>query len=191
MKALRLFLFNAETFFSKEDVAKRLRVSPTVAGKELVSLLRTEVIRKKTIAVDREYVRGVRKVRVPGFAANPNFPFFAALQKFLIDTTLLPPEEIVEKLRPSGRISLLVISGVFARQWDSRIDLLIVGDRIDQNALQTAIRTMEAEMGRELHFATLTTPEFYYRRSIKDRLIRDVADFPHEILIDRIGIGGV
>ena len=47
---------------------------------------------------------------------------------------------------------------------------------------------MEAEMGRELQYATLSTEEFFYRRSIGDRLVRDVVDFPHEVLVDRIGL---
>lgn len=188
LKALRLFFFNATAFYPKDEVARRLRITPRTAGKEIAFLEKSGVIRKKTVITEKETKRGIKKVRVPGWGANANFPFFNILQQFLIDTTLLAKEEIVERLRPTGRIGLLVTSGVFARQWDSRIDLLIVGDRIDHAALEGAIRNMEAQLGRELHFATLTTPEFYYRRSIKDRLIRDVVDFPHEVLIDRIGI---
>jgi DNA-binding Lrp family transcriptional regulator len=190
MKLLRLFLFNPQEGYAKADAVERLRIPSKIATRELAVLEKAGVIKRRTVVVEKKTARGVRKVKAVGWIADLEFPFFAVLQKFMVDTTLLAKDEIVTKLRSTGKIGLLIISGVFARQWDARLDLLIVGDRIDTNALTSAIRAMEAELGRELHFATLTTAEFYYRRSIQDRLIRDVVDFPHEILIDRIGAVG-
>ena len=185
LKLMRLFLFNPQTVFAKEDIAKRVRLSPKTAYAELVGLEKSGLIKKRVAQVEKKD-GGMR--RTQGYAADPAFPFFGVLQKFMIDTTLIAKEDILGKLRPAGRIDLLIISGVFTRQWDARLDLLVVGSRLSAGTLQEGIKHMEAEMGRELQYATLSTEEFFYRRSIGDRLIRDVVDFPHEVLVDRIGL---
>jgi hypothetical protein len=53
---------------------------------------------------------------------------------------------------------------------------------------------MEAEIGKELRYAYFSTDEFRYRLSMYDKLIRDILDYPHRVLLDKLGIleeGGV
>jgi len=50
------------------------------------------------------------------------------------------------------------------------------------------VRTLEPKFGREIRYTILSTPEFRYRLTVQDRLLRDVLDFPHRILINRAGI---
>jgi hypothetical protein len=47
---------------------------------------------------------------------------------------------------------------------------------------------MESEIGKELRFSSLNTEDFKYRHGVCDRLIRDVLDYQHEVVVDRIGI---
>lgn len=188
LKLLRLFLFNPGNTFAKEEVIQRLKISPKSATREVGLLEKSGLIKRKMVTLERPGARGVRKVRAQGWIVDQAFPFFPLLQRFLIDTTLLEKDEIVARLRSAGRIDLLVVSGVFAKHWEARLDLLVVGSRLKEATLEEGIKGMEAELGRELHYAVLSTEEFYYRRSIQDRLIRDVMDFPHEVLIDRVGL---
>jgi len=50
----------------------------------------------------------------------------------------------------------------------------------------TAVADIEANFGRELRFATFTTEDFAFRVDVKDRLLRDVFDYPHEIIVDKL-----
>ena len=82
----------------------------------------------------------------------------------------------------------MTVSGVFIQKPDSRVDLLIVGDRIKSTSLDRIIRNLEAQIGKELRYASFSTKEFRYRLNVYDRLIRDILDFPHEPVLDRIGV---
>ena len=76
------------------------------------------------------------------------------------------------------------------QNWDNRIDLLIVGERLKKGKLERTIRSMESEIGRELKYSILDTTDFQYRYSIGDKLVRDVFDYQHQIVLDKLGIEG-
>jgi hypothetical protein len=48
---------------------------------------------------------------------------------------------------------------------------------------------MEAEIGKELVFASFETADFHYRLGMYDKLIRDILDYPHQKLLDKLNIG--
>lgn len=96
--------------------------------------------------------------------------------------------QIVDKFKGSGSIKLLLITGVFLQNLDTRIDILVVGDNLKEKVLERSIKSLEADLGREVRFASFTTDDFSYRMGLYDRLVRDIFDYPHQVLIDRIGI---
>jgi hypothetical protein len=59
---------------------------------------------------------------------------------------------------------------------------------LNKAAVDRVIHTLESELGSELRYAVFETSDFSYRLNIYDKLIRDVFDFPHEKILDRIGI---
>ncbi len=54
--------------------------------------------------------------------------------------------------------------------------------------LENAVKTLEAEIGKELKYVWFDTNEFTYRVSMYDKLIRDVLDFPHEKILNRLNV---
>ena len=54
---------------------------------------------------------------------------------------------------------------------------------------RTKMRTFESEIGRELRYAMLAASDFGYRLNMNDKLVRDVMDYPHRIVFDRLNIG--
>jgi hypothetical protein len=87
-----------------------------------------------------------------------------------------------------GKLKLVVASGLFVQNWDARVDLLLVGDDLDLRRIENAIKSLEAEIGKELAYSAFETADFEYRLGIHDRLIRDIIDYPHVTLLDRLGI---
>ena len=53
---------------------------------------------------------------------------------------------------------------------------------------EAMIKNIESEIGREIRYAVFDTPDFQYRYNMCDKLIRDVLDYPHEKVIDKLGI---
>ena len=58
-----------------------------------------------------------------------------------------------------------------------------------ESKLKAVIRDLEAMMGIELRYAAFSTNDFMYRMSIYDRLLRDVLDYPHQIIVDKLAVG--
>ena len=77
---------------------------------------------------------------------------------------------------------------MFIQEWETRVDLLVVGDDINMAKLESVMKVIESEVGKEIAYSAFETEDFEYRVGIHDRLIRDILDSPHTVLIDRIGI---
>lgn len=176
VKLLRLFLFNDDLAFLASDAAFRARLTKDVARKELTQLVNTGILRKKA---------GKSPV---AYMADKRFAHYDALKIFLRTTTDVSDSAIINSLKKAGTVKLVVLSGLFTGALESKVDVLIVGDRLEERPLATAIHGLEAELGRELRFACFTSEQFKYRLGVYDRLLRDVFDYPNRVIIDRIGL---
>lgn len=169
---MRLFLQSRGKSFAKKDVVKRSRVDSGSAGRELRLLHSVGFIKK----------------HAAGWVFNPAFKYGDELENLLINTDVLDRKEVEETFRKAGRIKLLVVAGVFIKSDDSRADILIVGDKIKQKKVEEGIRKLEAEIGAELSYVVFDTKEFVYRLNMYDKLVRDILDFPHEIILSGKGL---
>src|SRR3989344_5132382 len=176
VRLLRLFLFNPRMFFSIPDAASRSRVRTDEAREEIRLFSRVGLLERNL------------RSRTTRYGINGDSPYTLALQNLLLNTPTRA-SEMYALLRGVGAIKLVVVSGIFVGEWDGRLDVLVVGDRIRERTLQSRIRLLESEIGKEIRYAALTVQDFLYRLNLNDRLIRDVFDYPHRIVHDRLDIG--
>jgi len=192
VKIMRLFLFNPEGGFDSSDISKHTRVVPREVRKEVALLEKIGMIKRavffKEFITKRGKLKETSKKRVKGFRLDNDFMYLQPLQSLLIHIAPLSNKQIISRLNGSGQIKLVIVSGVFIQNWDSRIDMLIVGDKLRMNAIEHVISVLEAEIGKELRVAVFETSDFVYRMGVLDRLVRDILDFPHQKIIDKIGI---
>jgi hypothetical protein len=170
VKIMRLFLVNKNNNFNPKEVAERSRVGVNIVRRELRLLASVNFVKKRSASSTEWYY-------------NPTFKYGAEFEELLVLGESLSNESIVETFKKVGKIKLLIVSGVFIKNSDSRVDLLIVGDNMKRGKIEEGIRKIEAEMGAELVYAVFETQEFLYRVNMYDKLIRDILDFPHEVLI--------
>ena len=71
---------------------------------------------------------------------------------------------------------------------ESRTDLVIVGSHLKRTSIARVVKDLEAEIGKELNYAVLETPDFQYRLNACDKFVRDIFDYPHHIILDKIGV---
>lgn len=178
VKIMRLFLFNKDISFKTSEIARRGHLSTSSARRELSLLRSIKFIKHKNGSTNRN----------GRWTLNPLFPYLSELHALLIDQNLITPKEIERRLRKAGRLKLVLVAGVFIQNSDSRVDMLVVGDDIKRRVLDNAIQAIEAETGAELRYAVFETKEFLYRIGIYDKLVRDILDYPHEKLINRLNI---
>ncbi len=188
VKIMRLFLLNPEQGFESSDVIVRTRGSASVVRKDLSGLSAIGFIKKKTfskeVPISGKNSTKTRMKRVVGWMFDPTFEYQSALRDLLIDAEFITHSDLVRRFKKAGKIKLLITAGIFTRDPDSRLDLLIVGDNLKRGTLEQTIRGLEAEIGKELAYAVFDSPEFIYRSNMYDKLVRDVIDFPHERVIN-------
>lgn len=176
LKMLRLFLFNQNVGLTLLEIAGRTKLSTSNVRRELTELVAAGLLRK----------RGARAAA--RYQVNSRFEHLVALDNFIRETTSVRPQDILAALRRAGTLQLVVLSGLFVGVLEPQVDLLVVGDHLDERILVTVVHSLEAELGREVRYASFATADFKYRRGVYDRLLRDIFDYPHRILIDKVGL---
>ena len=135
----------------------------------------------------RKKRRSARKSEIVWFL-DPHFPYLHALSAFVKAVSPVEHAEILETLKRSGKLSAVILSGCFVGDVTRPTDILIAGEQVSERRLEAAMKALEPAFGRELRYAAFSTPEFRYRLTVQDRLIRDTLDFPHVVLLDRIRV---
>lgn len=186
VKILKFFLLNQETGFSVADIAIRLRVKPQLVRAEIKDLVAIGFIRPKIVTLTVEGARKTTKKKVPGFVANKEFGLTQPLRDLLIESGGMHISDIGSRFAGTGKINLFVVSGIFMHDTDRMADLMIVGDRLDRKMIEGEIKKLESEIGKELRYALFDTEEFMYRLKMYDKLLRDVLDYPHEKVVNKI-----
>ncbi|MGM0629024.1 MAG: hypothetical protein ACQESA_01200 [Patescibacteria group bacterium] len=185
VRIMKMFLFHSGSVFTMEDIRNKTQVTAPKVRKEVLGLESIGFLKKKNVLQEG---KTKAQKKVPGWQLDQGFPYLTALQGMLVHTTPFGNKDIAKKFKNCGDIKLLVVSGIFIQNWESRIDLLVVGDKLKKSTLQSTIKTLEADMGCELRYTILASDEFDYRMNIYDKLIKDVLDFPHEKIVNKIGI---
>jgi hypothetical protein len=166
VKIMRLFLLNRSKGFTKKEIVKRSRVNSEVVRRELSLLSSVGFIKRRALI----------------WSFDPSFKHATEFENLLVRADTLDKEAIADTFRKVGRVKLLIISGIFIKDKTSRVDLLVVGDRLKRSKIEEEMRKLEAEIGAELVYAIFDTKEFVYRLSMYDKLVRDILDFPHEVV---------
>ena len=201
VKLLRLFLLSPERVFASKEAVKILKIKSRAALKEMKLLFFLGVI-KKTSRIDQiikktsKYKIKTLKIKVRGFQLASGFPFTSTLRNLLITASPISKEKMTKFFRSRGKIKLVVLGGIFAEDLSefleepmnsSKLDLLVVGE-LKKNKAERFIAHLEAEIGKELNWTVLGMAEFEQRMSMHDKLLRDLFDFPHEFLINKLGL---
>jgi len=192
VKLLRLFLFNQGTAFLLPEIIQRTKCPASLIKKDIAVLLKAEIIKKRLISKEVHALRRnkpvIRKVKGMGYILNEKFSYLDPLKTLLTVASLQADETLARRFSNAGRLKLFVAAGIFNQQWDSRVDLLIVGDDLNISKINNLIQVIESEIGKEIAYSAFETQDFEYRLGIHDRLVRDILDYPHVTLLDRLGV---
>jgi len=172
VKVMRLFIFNPEVTYTASEATQRTKENSRVVRKQIQDLLKA----------------GLLKKRSGGFSLDKTYPYLRALENFLIDAGPITDKELIKKISRAGTIKLLIVSGFFIHNPETRVDLLVVGDHLKKGKLLSAISNIEAELGREVRYAAFETADFQYRLGLYDKLVRDILDLEHRKIVNKLGV---
>ena len=191
VKLLKLFLYNQDLFFSLADITKRTKVRTPLAKRELELLNEIDLVSVKKLVIPAPATDQKKKKTKTGtksqvWSLNQDFFYLDHLRAMFNADFLANNNELVERFKNCGKIKLIILSGLFMPDGGTRADLLIVGDDLRRGAIEGIISTIESELGRELVYAILETRDYHYRFQTSDRFVRDIMDYPHRRLVDKL-----
>lgn len=194
VKILRMFLFNPGIAYDADSIATRTQSKLPLVKKEISLLMKIAFIREKTYIkeIEKKKKKGkkvhveVSKKRVIGFTLNPSFEYAETLKKVLLDFQFLDLNEVAARFKKSGRVKFFALAGAFLNDVNGRADILIVGDSLSKNFVEAEVRKLEGEMGKDLTYALFETQDFLYRVQMYDKFVRDILDFKHQRLVEKI-----
>src|ERR1039458_3981664 len=166
-KIIRLFLFNQGASYTIRDVSSRTNVKSNQAAAIMKTLVKVGLLRNKYISKDVKSTKKgkskTRKMKEIAYFLDPKFPYASSLSDVMFGASIKADERLAAKLMSAGKIKLVIVSGIFVRQNDARLDLLIVGDDIKEEKLARIIKSIEINIGRDLAYSSLSVADFHYR----------------------------
>jgi hypothetical protein len=191
VRLMRLFLMNTEEVFDKGEVGKRSKIAGDTLRKELRLLEEVGLIKSRVVVKMRPKRSGkdgaLEKKKVNGYGLNVSFPYLTPL-KSLVTEIALGKEDVAGRFKNCGQMKLIIVSGIFIDEADSRVDILIVGDKLKKPVIEGVLRRLEAELGKELTYGVMETVDFEYRFGIYDKFIRDIIDYPHLVVLNKLNL---
>lgn len=186
-RLLRVFALNPTEVFTAPQVVKRSGAGLAVVLREMKTLEAMGIIRKGKVSIEvgktGRKVTGKQKEQTWGWDTGSKQA--AALSRFIHEVSPVQHKAILDTLKGSGRIATVILSGSFVGDPTRPADLIVAIDALNERRLDSAVRELEPKFGREIRYAVFSTPEFRYRMTIQDRLIRDTLDYPHLVLLDK------
>lgn len=199
VRILRIFMQNADRFFTFPEITERSRVKVRQARKEVSKLLKIGILKRKKARIKYE-IRGKsrEKGRKPSvifktkkaevFYANPGFKLLAELRELVIKSSVASRKKILQQIKGLGKVKLAILSGIFLHNENARTDLFIVGDAIKRGRLEHFLSQLESDLGRSINYTCMDTAEFKYRLNMYDRFLRDLLENNNEKLINKFHI---
>lgn len=199
---LRAFLFNQTEIFTLAQASKRAGISAKAAEREIKELAKLGLVKKGRSVLVRTVPKAVKgktkgkkkkgsagkkelqSVQV-AWGLNHEHKQIRSLANFVHEISPVHYDNIVGALKKTGKIAAVILSGSFMGDPSRPADIIVAADSFNERRLEMAIRVLEPAFGREIRYAAFTTPEFRYRLTIQDRLIRDTLDYPHLVLLDK------
>lgn len=186
-RVLRALILNENEVFTAARLGKRAGVLARAASHELSALLKMGMVRKGKASVGTS-TKGKRSKPEAVWFLDPHFRHLRALSSFVREISPMRYEQVLSSLRKTGKLSMVVLSGNFMGDPSRPADLLVAGETLNERQLERAVKTLESVFGHELRYASFSTPEFRYRLTVQDRLLRDTLDYPHLVLLDRTNL---
>ena len=202
LKVVRFFLQNPGRVVTSRELAKTVQVQSSAASRELAFARSIDLV-KNGSRIDISTSGKGKKRKVSGFVLSSDFAFFQPLHNLVIGASPVSREKMTQYFKSKKGVQLVALGGVFVRDTfakenilsnteisenDQRLDLLVVANKIKKNKIEPFIKKIELEVGKELVWALFSQREFEYRIGMHDKFLRDLFDYPHELLINKLGV---
>ena len=172
-KLLKFFIRNSEDYFNPQEICERIQLRSGAAKPHIAKLVVVGFLTAKNLKGKKSY------------CPNKKFIFYQELKNLILKSSPISHGKLLLMMRNLGNIKLAVVSGIFLSEENSRIDLLLVGTIKSKN-FKNFIKRLEAIAGTAIRYSIMAPKEFDYRYDMYDKFLRDVLEYRHEKLINKL-----
>lgn len=172
IKLIKFFALQPETQFLPAQIATALGASRASVANEVKALHRLRIVRSARERTGTRYIW------------NTEYPGALTIQTFIIDATTPSDATVLKVFKPLSPF-LVVVAGALADETRGSVDLLIVTKRTHDVRIAKAVKKLESVTAVPIRYAVLDVGEYLARREGFDRMLRDVFDFRHRVVIGR------
>ena len=162
VKLLGLFMNNPHRSFYVREITRNINEQINSVRRELANLVRIGIITDRSVD-NRLY-----------YQADTKFRYFASLKDMFANDQAV--------------VSEVVFSGVMVYESDSKIDLVVAGNQLDETKVKSLIKVLERETGSSLNYTIMSLDDLDYRLSIRDKFVLNVLESKHITVLDDAGI---
>jgi len=186
VKILKAFLSKPEQKYYTRQLSRDLELQVNAVRRELENLQNIGLIKeqenldlntaeelstntdKKVKKNTKETIKkAATKNDIKYFVADTDFLLFRELKSLFAKANLLSCQDFLNNIEELGDITHLWLSGIFTGETKAPVDILIVG-KINRIKLLQRIKTLEADLGKEINFTIMDDSEYEYRVDIND-----------------------
>lgn len=169
---LSFLLVSPPRSFSEIELAKRLSLSSGTLSTTLQRMTR------------KGYVTTFSKRGKRYYLLNRTHAIFPELREQL-SRNRSPKDELFSAIERLGEVKAAFLSGLFTGQPHLPVDVLIVG-KVSPHKLDAFLSACERMVGQEINYSVMGPQEFRERRHTFDRFIKDIFDYPHIVVVDKL-----
>lgn len=170
---LSFFLAAPERSFSLLEISKRLKTPRLKAAHALNGLVAAGPLKVFSKHGKKYYL------------LNRRYALLPAVKNFMRREGPKYNDELFLAIKNLGNVKAAFLSGIFTGYANLPVDLLLVG-KINLNRLSAFLKSAEKLMGQEINYSIMTPGEFRIRRDTFDRFIRDIFDYHHLAVVDKL-----
>lgn len=173
VKLLRLFLTHVGISFYVREISRKVGEQLNSVRRELANLatLGAVVISEQN---DKKF-----------YQLNTKFVLADELRAVLLKSQFLLEQDLVRRIRESGKVKYLALTGSFTGTKQTPTDMIVVG-KLDKATLLKAVERFERDVGRELNYTLLSVREFNERRGLGDKFLLTILNNPKIVVVDEV-----
>jgi len=173
-RLIRFFLQNPDCGYDYSEISRRNMLKGPKLKKEVENLSKMKFILKRSNKGKHSY------------HLNQAFEFYPELKSLVAKSNVSPHCLSLGKVPKIGNIKLAMVSGVFINYAKSKADMIIVGEDVSKARLNSLMKSLEAEIGKEITFVLMNLEEFKYRLNMLDKFVLEFLEGPNEEVINKI-----
>ena len=151
---------------------------------------RLAMTEKTLTALLREFledsmIKLFRRDGVELFIINQKHKLLPEIRASLVKNQKPYEDELFLAIGKLGEVKAAFLSGALTGNPELPVDLLLVG-KVSEAKLDKFLKNCKIMLGIDTNYSVMTPDEFQLRRDTFDRFIKDVFDYPHLVVFDKL-----